>query len=164
MPQAVHIRVDNRLLHGQVVQFWIPHLEIDNLVIADDGVAANQAMLAVYRMALPERVGLEVVGIVGLAAALDRRAGRTTLALISDIHDALRARISGVGIDRLTLGNVHSLPSRTRVTDSVFLSVEEQAALGALLRDGVAVEIQTFPGETIHLELNAGGEARWAKG
>ena len=158
-----HFRIDNRLLHGQVVQFWIPHLEVDNLVIADDEVAANHSMLAVYRMALPERVALEVVGVAGLAAALRRASEGATMALLSDIHQAARALMSGVAIDRLTLGNVHSLPSRARVTDSVFLSVEEQTALCALRRQGLAVEIQTFPGETLRLEVDDRGGSRWVK-
>jgi PTS system mannose-specific IIB component len=158
-----HVRIDNRLLHGQVVQFWIPHLEIDHLLIADDGVAANQAMLAVYRMALPERVDLEVVPISDLPAAVERGQGRSTMVLISDVLDAARARKHGFEFSRLTLGNVHSQPSRERVTDSVFLSPEELEVLLGLRAYGVTVEIQTFPGETLKLETDDGGAATWVK-
>lgn len=163
MEAQPHVRIDNRLLHGQVVQFWIPHLEIDHLVIADDGVAANEAMLAVYRMALPERVDLEVVSIDGLPAAVERAQGRSTMVLISDVMDAARARESGLEFPRLTLGNVHSLPSRERVTDSVFLSAEELEVLDRLRADGVLVEIQTFPGETLRLATDDGGAVTWVK-
>jgi len=161
MEALPHVRIDNRLLHGQVVQFWIPHLEIDHLVIADDAVAANRAMLAVYRMALPERVGLEVVPIERLPAALASAGGRSTMVLISDVADAVRAWELGLELPRLTLGNVHSAPTRERVTDSVFLSPDELAALTAMLEHGVAVEIQTFPGETLRLQVDDQGEAKW---
>jgi len=158
-----HVRIDNRLLHGQVVQFWIPHLEIDHLVIADDGVAANQAMLAVYRMALPERVDLEVVPIAELPAAVERAEGRSTMVLISDVADAVRARRLGLELARLTLGNIHSAPNRERVTDSVFLSGDELAALAAMRAQGVVIEIQTFPGETLRLDTDDRGESTWVK-
>ncbi|MBW2277777.1 MAG: PTS sugar transporter subunit IIB [Deltaproteobacteria bacterium] len=158
-----HVRIDNRLLHGQVVQFWIPHLEIDHLVIADDDVAANPAMLAVYRMALPERVDLEVVPIAELPTGMERAVGRSTMVLISDVEDAQRARALGFEFVRLTLGNVHSLPSRERVTDSVFLSRDEVAALSAMCEHGVVIEIQTFPGETLRLEPGDRGESTWVK-
>lgn len=158
-----HVRIDNRLLHGQVVQFWIPHLEIDHLVIADDDVASNQAMLAVYRMALPERVDLEVVPIAALPSTLERAEGRSTMVLISDVEGASRAREHGFEFARLTLGNVHSLPSRERVTDSVFLARDELAALAAMRDHGVVIEIQTFPGETLRLESDDRGDSTWVK-
>ena len=46
MEDRIHVRVDNRLLHGQVVQFWIGHLEIAHLIVADDEVARTEAMAA----------------------------------------------------------------------------------------------------------------------
>lgn len=163
MAADLHVRIDNRLLHGQVVQFWIPHLEIDHLVIADDGVAANPAMLAVYRMALPERVDLEVVGIEDLPATVAQARGRSTMVLLSDVQDAIRARAGGLELAGLTLGNVHSLPARVRVTDSVFLSPEELDALAGLVEQGITVEIQTFPGETLRLELDDRRAPTWVK-
>lgn len=163
MAADLHVRIDNRLLHGQVVQFWIPHLEIDHLVIADDGVAANPAMLAVYRMALPERVDLDVVTIADLPATIARNRTRSTMVLLSDVEDAVRAHEGGLELTGLTLGNVHSLPARLRVTDSVFLSPDELDALAGLVAQGIEVEIQTFPGETLRLEDDDRGAATWVK-
>ena len=163
MGGQVHLRVDNRLLHGQVVQFWIGHLEVADLIIADDEVACNAAMPTIYRMALPEAVGLKVITVPELKAELDQIGPLTTLVLMRDIRDVLRAIETGVVIRQITLGNVHATAERNRVTDSVYLSEKETEELFTLRREGIKVEIQTFPGEILRLADDNKGETRWLR-
>ncbi|MCP4604381.1 MAG: PTS sugar transporter subunit IIB [Proteobacteria bacterium] len=163
MSGHVYLRVDNRLLHGQVVQFWIGHLGIVHLIIANDDVAQNEAISTIYRMALPETVGLTVASISNLSAELKRCESVSTMVLIRDVCDVTRALTYNVVIDRVTLGNVHAAPERERVTDSVYLSNEEIQSLSDLTDHGIEVEIQTFPGETLRLAVNEKGGARWSK-
>ncbi len=160
---SVHVRIDNRLLHGQVVQFWIPYLEVDRLVIGDDETASNQAMTAVYRMAVPGRVDLAIVSVDQLPQEIARKPAATTLVLLSDVFDAARALMCGMRISKIVLGNVHATHGRERVTDSVYLSAEEADALLRLCEKGIGVEIQTFPGERLKLEIGNDGEPRWLK-
>ncbi|MCU0660991.1 MAG: PTS sugar transporter subunit IIB [Myxococcota bacterium] len=165
MPERVHVRVDNRLLHGQVVQFWIPYLEVAHLIIADDEVAANPALPAIYRMAVPEFVELAVIPVDRLPALLDTKIGAnvSTMVLLSDVRHAARAALQGARFFHLTLGNVHASPERSRVTDSVFLSQLELDTLRMLKQRGIVVEIQTFPGDARLLEVDAEGECRWTR-
>jgi PTS system mannose-specific IIB component len=163
MGETLHIRVDNRLLHGQVVQFWLGHLGVDHLVVGDDDVASNEAMPTIYRMALPETVGLTVTTVVGLPAELERIGGKRALLLLKDVAALMRAIECGVELDRVTLGNVHAAPERERVTDSVYLSPGETADLATLEERGIEVEIQTFPGEVLRLVAAEGGGVRWSK-
>jgi mannose/fructose/N-acetylgalactosamine-specific phosphotransferase system component IIB len=163
MGGQVHLRVDNRLLHGQVVQFWIGHLEVADLIIADDEVACNAAMPTIYRMALPEAVGLKVITVPELKAELDQTGPLTTMVLMRDIRDVLRAIGAGVVIRQITLGNVHATAERNRVTDSVYLSERETEELYGLRREGIEVEIQTFPGEILRLADDNKGETRWLR-
>ncbi len=162
MGAQVHVRIDNRLLHGQVVQFWIPHLGIDTLIVADDEVAESAAMQAIYRMALPNIVGLRMVRVEELASPLEANQG-TALLLVRDIPTAKRILNNGTKLPRWTLGNVHASPDRTRITDAVYLSAGEIEILKWMHRSGVAIEIQTFPGETLPFSLNNQGEPRWGK-
>lgn len=163
MSANLHIRVDNRLLHGQVVQFWIPYLEVERLIIADDETAQSPAMSAVYRMAVPGRVELHVVSVAALPALLEEAEAVCTLVLISDVFDMARALMCGVEATRIVLGNVHSSRGRERVTDSVYLSREEQDALLRFTLDGGTVEIQTFPGECLTLAAGEDGVPNWLK-
>lgn len=162
MAAQAHARIDNRLLHGQVVQFWIPHLGIDYLIVADDEVARSESMQAIYRMALPNIVGLRVVRVDALAPALEANQG-TALLLVRDIPTAQRILKQGAKLPRWTIGNVHASPDRNRVTDAVYLSEGEIEILKGIYRSGIAIEIQTFPGETLPFSLDNKGGPRWGK-
>jgi mannose/fructose/N-acetylgalactosamine-specific phosphotransferase system component IIB len=163
MKRPVRIRVDNRLLHGQVVQFWIPFLGVQRLLVADDAVAANPAMLAVYRLAAPRNVEVAVTPIASLCAQSERLPDAPTLFLVSDVSDAARALECGFHFDELMIGNVHATPKRHRITDAVYLSGDEERDLLAMTRRGVAVGIQTFPGDTLRLDDDGTGGPRWSK-
>ncbi len=163
MTDNIHVRIDNRLLHGQVVQYWIPFLEVERLVIADDEAANNPAMSTVYRMAVPGTVDLSVVPVNDLAQEIRASKASTILILISDVSDAVRAQKSGLSFDRLVLGNVHATPARTRITDSVYLSREEIDSLMRFRLNGGRVEIQTFPGERLQLEIDDNGDPKWSR-
>ena len=160
--QSLSVRIDNRLLHGQVVQFWIPYLKVEHLVIADDVAAATPAMSSVYRMAVPKRIKLSVVRISALQSLLEQQSAREkTLVVVSDVFDLARAMMSRFNCPCITIGNVHSAAGRNRVTDAVFLSKEEEDALVRLMEEGRQVEIQTFPGDTLHLKNSKEKGVTW---
>jgi PTS system mannose-specific IIB component len=163
MNDFVHLRIDNRLLHGQVVQYWLGYLEIAHLVVADDTVARNNAMSIIYRMALPNNVDLSIVPIHRLPAMISKFNSSPSMVLIKDVYDLAQGIMCGAHFNKVTLGNVHSAPDRARVTDSVYLSKEEEETLVRLQNEGVQVEIQTFPGEILHLAVAPEGEVRWLK-
>ena len=75
----------------------------------------------------------------------------TTLVIVSDVFDIARLELTGMHSPSITLGNVHTASDRHRVTDAVYLSDEETTFLGSLVRSGRKVEVQTFPGEVLHL-------------
>jgi len=163
MNKPVYVRIDNRLLHGQVVQFWIPHLKVDNLLVADDEVFSNNQMQLIYRLALPADVAITFVSVDDLASEFDKLPDNSTsLVLIRSIENLVRARGCGCKIIRIMLGNIHATPERKRVTDAVYLSDEECEILCNLKKTGIEVEIQTFPGDSLRCVLVEGG-CKWSK-
>ena len=69
----------------------------------------------------------------------------------------------GVEVETVVLGNVHATHGRERVTDSVYLSREELEALVRYTEQGGDVQIQTFPGERMKLEVSPDGVVTWSK-
>lgn len=159
----VHVRIDNRLLHGQVVQFWIGHLGITHLLIADDETSENELMPTIYRMALPDDVELTIVPLGELADALDRVGPKQTMVLIRDVEEAGRVLECRIPINRIVLGNIHAKEERMRITDSVYLSEHEIQSLSKLTKQNINVEIQTFPGEVLRLNLDDKGGLSWQR-
>lgn len=162
MSKRVYVRIDNRLLHGQVVQFWIPHLTVEKLLVADDEVFGNEAMQTIYRMALPSMVDLEVMPVDRLAASFSNLGAQTSLVLIRGVEDTKRALECGCRFTDIMIGNVHASPDRKRITDAVYLSEEETAVLCEMKQSGINIEIQTFPGEALRLDLSDGG-CKWLR-
>jgi PTS system mannose-specific IIB component len=140
-------RIDNRLIHGQVIEAWLPHLRVRRLVVADDATAVDALAQAAMGLAVPESVEVVHVTVDGLDAKALSADAVPTLILFRDVASAVRARQHGLPDGRLTVGNVHAGPGRQAVSRSVFLSTDEAAQLDALGASGMDVVIQAVPSE-----------------
>ncbi len=145
------VRIDNRLLHGQVLETWVPRLGIGEIVVADDEAAESPLAQAAMTLCVPPDLPARVVRLAEVDwAAL--AAGRTpVLVLLRDVEGLARARASGLTAaiaPRLNLGNVHFAVGRRPVTPSVFLAAGELAELRALAGEGFEIEARAIPSET----------------
>lgn len=141
-------RVDERLVHGQVLVGWVPHLVARRVVVADDGAAANPLARAAMALALPPGVeaAVDPVGSVDWAALSG--SAEVVLVVLRDVAAAEGALAAGLTPERcgvLNLGNVHYAPGRRPVTPSVFLSGEELEGLRRLAAAGFRVEARAVP-------------------
>ena len=140
------LRVDDRLVHGQVVQAWLPSLRVRRVVVADD--AAAQSPLAGAAMALA--LGEDVEFVCRPLAQLDFRALSAdrvaTLVLVRDVAAAVVALGAGLSAP-INLGNVHAAAGRRAVSPSLFLSEAELSQLENLAGAGVQVEARAVPSE-----------------
>jgi len=141
------VRVDNRLIHGQVIEAWLPYLKVGRILVADDDAARNPLTRAAMGLAVPARVQVDVRPLQGTDFAALEGGGEPTLLLLREVSGALYARRHGLVCPTLNLGNVHFAPGRAQVTPSVFLSPEELGQLEQLAGEGVAVELRAVPKE-----------------
>lgn len=140
-------RIDSRLIHGQVIEAWLPFLKVDRVVVADEAVAHDDLAKAAYEMAVPP----EVEVVLAPADKLDFRALDAdkvrTLVLFRDVRTAVVAREHGLPNGTLNLGNVHAGPGRVAVSRSVFLDDIDRVALAQLSASGMTVQVQAVPSE-----------------
>lgn len=142
---VVLVRVDQRLLHGQVVEGWVPYLKADSVVVADDAIAADPICQIAMTAACPSKVRLTVLRVEKAADA--ETAGKRTLLLVGSVEALARVWRDGVRSDAVNVGNVPLIPGRTRVTPSVALSQAEMAALDEVAASGAQVEARAVPRE-----------------
>jgi mannose/fructose/N-acetylgalactosamine-specific phosphotransferase system component IIB len=142
-------RVDNRLMHGQIIATWLPHLRFRRVVIISDTVPDNLLQMSMFQMAVPAGVRFEAMTLEAGAQWLEKRGyGRdSTIILIETVDDAVRLFEKGHTYPALNLGNIHHAPKRTRFTNAVYLGRDQLKRLDALMRHGVKVEIQSLPTE-----------------
>ncbi|MBI5548164.1 MAG: PTS sugar transporter subunit IIB [Deltaproteobacteria bacterium] len=139
------VRIDSRLIHGQVVEAWLPGLHVSRVLVADDAAAASALTRAAIGLAVPASAKVEVVAVAAADFAAAVASPERFLVLVRDVAAATRARERGLTFSSLNLGNVHYQPGRAQISPSVFLSGEEVEALRAFARAGVTVDLRAVP-------------------
>ncbi len=144
-----HVRVDNRLVHGQILEAWIPYLRASCIIVVDDEVASDFFRETVIRMAVPREVGVIVSGLSEFAEtyAFHQGSGRKTIVLFSNISDALAVYRQGFRFEKLNIGNVYNENCRICCTPSVLLSDIDIRDISSLHGEGVQIELRRVPRE-----------------
>jgi PTS system mannose-specific IIB component/fructoselysine and glucoselysine-specific PTS system IIB component len=146
-------RIDDRLIHGQVVVGWGRPLDIRFLVLVDDEVASSEWEQELYRMGVPPEMDVFFYGVDDAVAAHARCASdrRPGILLTGDI-DTMRRLVDGVrvadaahGIGAVNLGGLHHRVGRVQRMRYVFLTEAEERELRELAARGVAVTAQDVP-------------------
>jgi PTS system mannose-specific IIB component len=144
------VRVDNRLLHGQILEAWAPRLRVERIVVADDEAAASPLAQAAMVLCLPPTLPAEVLPVAKVDYAALGAAPQVVLLLFREVSSVERATAAGLSpalARKVNLGNVHYAPGRRAVTPSLFLSGEEIASIQALAAMGFEVEARAVPSD-----------------
>lgn len=141
------VRVDNRLVHGQILESWIPFIKASCIVIVDDDVASDSFRESVIKMAVPSEIEIVVKSVRGFSEnySCDARGDKRTIVLFCNVCDALKAYRHGFKFEKLNIGNIHSGNGRKRCTSSVYLSERDFEDLRFLVEAGVKVELMSLP-------------------
>ena len=153
-------RVDNRLVHGQIISTWMPHLRPKMFVIVNDSASSNELQASMFRMAIPNDIELKTCTIKEAVPLLNelRHAQISVLVLLETVEDAARLFSGGHAFSMLNIGNVHHMPGRRSFTNAVFLGDADVEMLRSLFSRGVHVEIRTLPKE-VPIDLKRAIEA-----
>lgn len=144
----VLLRLDERLIHGQVVVGWGSHLRPDRYLVVDDALAGSEWEQELYALGAG---GAETLFLTVEEARTHFDAwsadGTRSVLLIRDVETLGRLARGGV-LDgsAVNLGGVHHGPGRREVLTYLHLSDEEEAALAALEESGADLSAQDLPG------------------
>lgn len=142
-------RIDCRLIHGQVVETWVPHTCADSVIVANDDLAGNPFLRSVMELAVPPAIRVRFCRLdeaVSVLADADRNGERSIL-LVASAADAVALRKAGAAFSLLNIGNLHFAAGKVEITPSVFFSPEDFDALGWFRSHGVTVLVQGTPFE-----------------
>ncbi|MFA5975888.1 MAG: PTS sugar transporter subunit IIB [Elusimicrobiota bacterium] len=141
------VRIDDRLVHGQVVEGWLKSLRISQVVVASDSVAVDETQQALYLLAVPQGVSLICLSLAETAAAWKKHGWRTdrTLILVSSPKDALRLLEDGAPLASVNVGGIHFKEGRVQILRAISLDDQDVAALNILVTRGVILEARPLP-------------------
>ena len=140
-------RIDDRLIHGQVVVGWGQPLDLTFIVLVDDEVAASDWEQELYRMGVPPDMEVYFDTVTGAGENLSRYQDdeRRGLLLTGDIDTMTRLVDATGDIRRVNVGGIHHKPGRTQRLRYVFLNPDEESQLRALESRGLEVSAQDVP-------------------
>ncbi len=153
------VRVDDRLIHGQVTVAWRRYLRYDEIWVVDDKVRADPLLLQVLPLAAPPGVAVHVYSVQEAVEAASSPPAGNVLVLLKEPQTALSLLERGFELPHLNVGCLSASPDSKRVYRSISLDPDQYAALTALAECGVTVFLQLTPDDP-RVEWPRTGESR----
>ncbi|MDF2628099.1 MAG: system mannose-specific component [Symbiobacteriaceae bacterium] len=149
--KIVLVRVDDRLIHGQVAVGWTRTVGATHILVANDEVAKDATQKALLKLATPVGVKATILSVAEAAAALAgaKFGNDNVMVLVRDPQSLLSLMQGGVVLTKVNIGNVRTAPGRERLTNQVAASPAEIEAWKELDRAGVVLEAIWLPGGAV---------------
>lgn len=145
------IRLDDRLIHGQVAVKWSKHLNVDRIIVASDEAAANELQANALKMAAPSSIKAYVLPIENAVNIVnDPRSASMKMLIVTDAPEKIYNFATKIDekpyINLANYGRIAgSLDERTKITDTLYLNQDESKKLSELAEAGFEVAYQALP-------------------
>lgn len=147
MANVTLIRVDFRLIHGQVATKWSKVAQATKIIVVDDASSKDDLLKSVLKMAAPQGVKCLVYSVERCVEKWKETGfgeGKVMM-VFKDISACYAAWKGGLAVPKLQLGNVPNREGRKVLFGEVFVDAEEMAMLKEMSGAGVEIEIHTIP-------------------
>ncbi|HDN2510958.1 PTS sugar transporter subunit IIB [Providencia vermicola] len=143
-------RIDDRLIHGQVITTWVKNFDIEQVIIVNDKVANDSVQQSVLTMAAPPDLKVVVFGVDKFIEVLKKaEIKRRTMLLFTNSVDVNKLVENGLKLEKLNVGGMRMQEGRRNLSRAVAVTPEEEQAFKSLINNNVAVEIQMVPKDPI---------------
>ncbi|MDF7637902.1 PTS sugar transporter subunit IIB [Lactobacillus sp. ESL0791] len=148
------LRIDDRLLHGQVAVTWSKELKVNRIIIVSKSASENEIQKSALQMAAPEGTKAFVMDVDKAAQLLnDPRAQALRILIVMEHIDEvveLLKKLNSIPetLDIANYGRVAGLIGRSKVTDTVYLNDNEKNAFKKLSKDNYKFIYRPLPGDS----------------
>lgn len=141
------VRVDDRLLHGQVIVGWGHQLSLTKLVLVSDRVKADPAYASALSSMVPPDLNVSIESLADAASNWNAKPSKEdrVMIVLESVGDALKLVKSGVPLKNLMLGGIHFREGSDEILPYIFLSRWDRIALKELQTHGVRIVCQDIP-------------------
>ncbi|NLC42585.1 MAG: PTS sugar transporter subunit IIB [Erysipelothrix sp.] len=144
---VVLARVDERLVHGQIITSWTKQLKVDVIYIIDDNIANDPFIYQVLTLSAPSGLSFEVLKVEQAAEKLRENTKENILLLFKSVQYPLELIEAGYPLAHLNLGNLGAGPSRKSISKNVSVSKEEIKTIENIIEAGCEVYLQMLYSE-----------------
>ena len=144
MLQVQLLRIDSRLLHGQVATNWARVLKIDRIIVASDQVAHDDIRKTLIKQASPPGIRTNIVPLQKVIQINrdDRFDGTKVMLLVENPQDALRLILNGISVFQINIGSLSFDSSKQMISDAVSVSKDDIETFSRLHQHGIKLEIR----------------------
>ncbi|MDH4227470.1 MAG: PTS sugar transporter subunit IIB [Deltaproteobacteria bacterium] len=143
------VRVDDRLVHGQVVCAWVPHVQASSVVFVSEYEPEEVFVEAATHVCSGEGIEFKVFTareVVEHFKAGDFDSG-TAILILNDLGEALKLYEEGYRFESINIGNIHHNRDGRALSRSVMLNESDDAIIEKLRGMGVEIDIRALPGK-----------------
>lgn len=145
-----HIRIDDRLIHGQVATMWTNKLGISRIMVINDEVAKNDVQKSVLRMAAPSNVSTSLISkeVAFNNIQNGKYKGQNVLIIVKTPTDLLELVNKGLDIKKINVGNMSSKNNTEVIRPSISVTPEEKLAFKELIDKGIEITAIMTPDDS----------------
>jgi len=140
-------RIDDRLIHGQVVVGWAQSLKADHIIVVNDDVVNNDMQKFLFRMATPTEINLSIISIKEAAVKIKNREfdDDKAIILVKSPKDICGVIEAGGKVGEINIGGMHFSETKIQLFDAIFVDGDDVAAFQRINQLGVSLEVRMVP-------------------
>lgn len=141
-------RIDDRLIHGQVVAAWLhAYSKVQHILVIDDKTRQDPFMQEMFSLLVPTGISIEIHSVEEAIEQLRGGLEKPTMIIVK-VPQTIKSLVdAGLDIDFVNIGGMGMTPGRKKFFQNVSSSPEENEILRQLIAKGIKVEIQIIPAQ-----------------
>lgn len=140
------VRIDDRLIHGQVATTWTRNFEIEQILIIDDKTKNDPVQASVANFAVPAGVKVIIFGVDQFAEVMKKtQIKKRTMLLFTNPVDILRLVNDGLEISEVNAGGMRFRDGRNRLSKAISVTEEEDQAFRSMMDKQIHINVQMVP-------------------
>ena len=139
------VRVDHRLLHGQVIFSWTKQMSVNYIIVADDKVPNDPISVMALNIAKPVDCELSITPFSQLKELVEEKQNKNIMILVKGPNEALRLIEELPEVTEINYGGVAKKSDSKQYGKAIFLNPQELKATQEIIAKGKKVYIQMVP-------------------
>lgn len=141
-------RIDDRLIHGQIITAWIAYSDAKTIIVADDNAAKDEFTQSLLKMATPNTINLKILSISNVIEFLRNDTDDTkALLLVRTPQSAYDILEAGIKIESINIGNLNMKKGKTKILGNFWVTTEDVDYIHKINEKGVKLEVRAVPNE-----------------
>lgn len=141
-------RIDDRLIHGQIITAWIAYSDAKTIIVADDKAAKDEFTQSLLKMATPNTIKLNILSIADAIELLKTDTDSSkVLLLVKTPQGAFDIINAGINVDSINIGNLNMKKGKTKILGNFWVTEEDVDYLHKINQKGVKLEVRAVPNE-----------------